>query len=245
MDILAIIPARGGSKGIPLKNIVPLADKPLISYSIDSAKKSKFITRIVVSTDNQKIASIAKKFGADVPFLRPQKISKDNSSTQDSIVHALEYLENSESYIPEIVVLLQPTSPLRNYENIDKSIRKLNREKSDIVLEISKIKTHPYRSFWPNGQYLKPFKNNFLRFHQRQQFPTCYYPTGEVYAFWAKNLKKFGNIYGTKIQGIIKSPDEFSNDIDDLFDLFICEMRLKYWKQYEKEFKLNSLKNPF
>jgi CMP-N-acetylneuraminic acid synthetase len=243
MKILSIIPARGGSKGIPLKNIVPLNKIPLITYSIKSAKKSKLINRIIVSTDNQKIASIAKKAGADVPFLRPKKISKDNSSTQDSIVHTLDYLESSESYVPDIVVLLQPTSPLRNTDNIDKSIRKLKKEKSNIVLEISKIKTHPYRSFWTNGKYLKPFKHNFLKFHQRQQFPTCYYPTGEIYAFWTKNLKKFGNIYGTKIQGIIKSPDEFSNDIDDLFDLFICEMKLKYWKQYEKEFRNNSLKD--
>jgi len=242
MEILSIIPARGGSKGIPLKNIVPLNKIPLITYSIKSAKKSKLINRVVVSTDNQKIASIAKKYGADVPFLRPKKISKDNSSTQDSIVHTLDYLEEFEGYVPDIVVLLQPTSPLRNTNNIDKSIRKLKKEKSDIILEISKIKTHPYRSFWANGKYLKPFKHDFLKFHQRQKFPTCYYPTGEIYVFWVKNLKKFGNIYGSKIQGVIKSPDEFSNDIDDLFDLFICEMRLKYWKQYEKKFKINSLK---
>ena len=93
MKILSIIPARGGSKGIPSKNIVLLNKIPLITYSIKSAKKSKLINRIIVSTDSEKIAKIAKKSGADVPFLRPKKISKDNSSTQESIVHALDYLE--------------------------------------------------------------------------------------------------------------------------------------------------------
>lgn len=243
MEILSIIPARGGSKGIPLKNIVLLNEIPLITYSIKSAKKSKLINRVIVSTDNKKIALIAKKSGAEVPFFRPKKISKDSSSTQDVIIHALNYLEKNESYVPDIVVLLQPTSPLRNTNNIDKTIRKLKKEKSNIVLEISKIKTHPYRSFWANGKYLKPFKQNFLKFHQRQQFPTCYYPTGEIYAFWTKNLKKFGNIYGTKIQGIIKSPDEINNDIDNMFDLFICEMKIKYWEQYKKKSKAIYKKN--
>jgi len=237
VEILAIIPAREGSKGIPLKNIKKLAGKPLISYSIDIAKKSKLINRVVVSTDSKKIASIAQKLGADVPFLRPKNISKDNSSTQDTIIHALNYLENNESYIPDIVIILQPTSPLRSMENMNKAIRKLKREKADIVLEISKIKSHPYRSFLPNGKFLKPFKKNFLKYYQRQMFPIQYYPTGEVYVFWAHNLNKFGNIYGEKIQGIIKSDKEVSSDIDNLFDLFICEMRIKYWKQFQKQFR--------
>jgi CMP-N,N'-diacetyllegionaminic acid synthase len=241
MKILAIIPARGGSKGIHLKNIVSLAGKPLISYSIEAAKKSKLITRIVVSTDNKKIAQIAKKYGADVPFYRPKKISGDKSLTSDVIKYTLNYLEKNESYVPDIVVLLQPTSPLRKYETIDKAIRKLKREKTDIVLEISKIQSHPYRSFLPNGKFLKPFKKNFLKYHQRQLFPKFYYPTGDLYVFWSHNLQKFGNIYGSKIQGIIKSENEIGHDINNLFDLFICEMKIKYWKQYQKQ--ITSFKN--
>lgn len=234
MQILAIIPARGGSKGIPLKNIAPLAGKPLISYSIESAKKSKLITRIVVTTDNKKIAKTAKEFGADVPFLRPKKISGGSAKTNDAIKHTLDYLRKNESYIPDIVVLLQPTSPLRNIETMDKAIRKLKREKSDIVLEIFKIKSHPYRTFLPSGKFLKPFKKNFLKFHQRQLFPTFYYPTGDLYVFWTKNFDKFGNMYGNKIQGVIKHEDDINVDVNSLFDLFVCEMKLKHWKKYQK-----------
>jgi len=105
------------------------------------------------------------------------------------------------------------------------------------VLGVSKIKTHPYRAFWPNGKFLNPFKKNFLKYHQRQMFPSCYYPTGEIYVFWTSNLKKFGDIYGSKIQGIVKPENEISHDINNLFDLFICEMRIKYWKQYQKWIK--------
>jgi len=228
VKVLALIPARGASKGIPQKNIKSLAG---------TAKRSKLVNRIVVSTDSKKIGSIAKKFGAEVPFYRPKGISRDNSSTQESVKHALNFLEKNKSYTPDIVVILQPTSPFRKDEIIDKAIRKLKREKADIVLGISKIKTHPYRAFWPNDKFLKPFKRNFLKYYQRQMFPTCYYPTGEIYVFWTRNLEKFGNIYGSKIQGIIKPENEISSDINNLFDLFICEMRIKYWKRFQKQFK--------
>jgi CMP-N,N'-diacetyllegionaminic acid synthase len=239
VNILAIIPARGGSKGILMKNIVPLAGKPLISYTINSTKKSKFITRVIVSTDNEKIAKIAKKFGAEVPFLRPKKISGSNASTKDVIKHALDYLKKEESYIPDIVVLLQPTSPLRKNETIENAIKKFKREKPDILLEVSTIKSHPYRAFLPNGKFLKPFKKDFLKYHQRQLFPTMYYPTGELYIFWTQNFKKYKNIYGPKILPIVKPKNEISNDINNLFDLFISEMTIKYWKQYQKQFKNN------
>ena len=105
---------------------------------------------------------------------------------------------------------------------------------AEIVVGVKKIKTHPYRSFWPNGKFLKPFKKNFLKFHQRQMFPECYYPTGEIYAFWTENLNKYGEMYGPKIQGIIKPEKEIKNDIDSLFDLFVCEMRIKYWDKYQR-----------
>ena len=240
MDVLAIIPARGGSKGIHLKNITLLDGKPLITYSIESAKKSKLISRIIVSTDHKKIAEISKKSGAEVPFLRPKKISGSKASTKDVIKHTLDFLKVEEAYIPDIVVLLQPTSPLREYNIIDKSIKKFRKEKPDIMLEVSTIKSHPFRSFLPNGKLLKPFKKNFLKYHQRQMFPKMYYPTGELYIFWAKNIEKYGNMYGPKIGAIIKSEKEISSDINNLFDLFVCEMRIKYWKQYQT--KMEKLK---
>jgi len=235
MEILVIIPARGSSKGIPQKNIKSLAGKPLIAYSIESAKKSKLVNRIIVSTDSKKIGGIAKKYGAEIPFYRPKKISGDRASTLDSIKHTLEFLKKKESYVPDVVIILQPTSPLRSNELIDKAIKKLKKSKADIVLEITKIKTHPYRGFWPHGNFLKPFKKDFLKYHQRQTLPTCYFPTGEIYVFWTQNIQKYRNIYGPKIQGIIKLENEPRNDINSLFDFFVTEMKIKYWKEYKKK----------
>lgn len=114
MKILALIPARGDSKGIPNKNIQKIGGKYLIEYTINSAKRSKLIDKIIVSTDSKKIASISKKLGAEVPFLRPKKISIDKSPTIEVIKHTLGFLSNNQFYVPDIILLLQPTSPFRS-----------------------------------------------------------------------------------------------------------------------------------
>ena len=119
MNILAIVPARGGSKGIPHKNIQELAGKPLIFYTINAAKKSKHIAKIIVTTDSKKIAKISTSYGAEVPFLRPKNISQDGSSTLQAIKHVLREIKNNQSYIPDMILILQPTSPLRTTELIE------------------------------------------------------------------------------------------------------------------------------
>ena len=236
MNILGIIPARSSSKEILCKNIQKLNNKPLLAYSIVAAKKSKLVNRVIVSTDDQKIASIAKNFGAEVPFLRPKKLSQDTTPTLDVIIHSLNYLSKYESYKPNIVTLLQPTTPLRTENEIDSSIKLLKKTKSDIVLGVQKIKTHPFRAFWLKRKYLKPFKTNFLKYHQRQKFPIYYYPTGSIYTFWYKNLKKYDHIYGPKIYPLILD-NEINIDIDKLFDLFIAEMKIKNWNSYKNKFR--------
>ena len=119
MNVLAIIPARGGSKRIPYKNIQNLAGKPLIAHTIIAAKKSKVIDKIVVSTDDKKIAKISEAYGIEVPFLRPKNISKDNSPTIEAVKHTLEFLRTNQDYIPDMIIILQPTSPLRTTRSID------------------------------------------------------------------------------------------------------------------------------
>lgn len=233
MKIIAIIPARGGSKGIPLKNIVPLAGKPLIHYTILSAKNSKHIDKIVVSTDNKKIAQVAESAGVCVPFLRPKRLAGDNASTIDVIKNTLKILQLRESYIPDIVVILQPTSPLRTTSLIDKSIVNLKKSNATCVLTVSKIKKHPYSSFWYSDKYLKPFQKDFQKYYQRQKYPDLYYPTGSVYAFWRKTLETYDSIYGPRIKPIIVN--DFDIDIDSFFDLFMCEMKIKYWFHYMKK----------
>tara|TARA_B100001540_G_C15816557_1_gene647850 strand:- start:3677 stop:4387 length:711 start_codon:yes stop_codon:yes gene_type:complete len=230
--ILAIIPARGGSKGIRKKNIQKLLGKPLISYTITAAKNTKSINKIIVSTDDNEIKKISQNIGAEVPFLRPKQISKDTSSTIEVIKHALKFLEETQSYKPDIIILLQPTSPLRTSQLITKTINTLKKSKATSVITVSKITKHPYASFWLKNDFLKPFKENSTKYSRRQDFPDLFFPTGAVYSFWYDTLKKFNSIYGPKIKPIIVDDDNI--DIDTLQDLFFTEMILKNWKKYRK-----------
>jgi len=235
LEVLAIIPARGGSKEVPNKNIRKIAGKALIEYTISAAKKSKKINKIIVSTDCEKIAKISKKAGVEIPFLRPKKISRDTSPAIDYVKHALEFLDRNENYSPEIVIILQPTSPHRKSEIIDKSIQMLTNSKATCVMTVTKTKSHPYLSFWYSKNYLKPFKQDFQKYYQRQRFPELYYPTGSVYTFWKSNLMKYQSIYGPKIKPLMLN-DEDSLDVDSPFDFFMNEMRIKFWEKYKRNF---------
>ena len=236
MDILALIPARGGSKGISNKNIRNLAGKPLIEYSIISAKKSKRINRIIVSTDNKKIASISKKAGAEIPFLRPKQISKDNTPIIDVIQHTLDFLENTESYKPKIIILLQPSTPLRSIQDIDNSINLLLNSKSSSVISVFPTKTHTDISFTIHHSFLKPLNPKFEKHSLRQKRKSIYTPSGLIYAFWYDTLKKYNSIYGPKIKPLISQNNAELIDIDEPFDLFLAEMILKHWKHFLKNF---------
>ncbi len=227
MKVVAIIPARSGSKGIHLKNIKKLNGKPLIQYTIDVAKKCKMIDRIFVSTDSQKIANISKKLGAEVPFLRPKKISGDFSPMYEVVKHAIDFLKN-ESYIPDIIIILQPTSPFRSYKQVDKEIRIFSKSKATSLVEVKKIDNHPYKSFKKKNEFLLPLKKDFQKFHARQMLPDIFYPTGSVFILREKTLKKFNSIYGNKILSYEQKQDVI--DIDTQFDFFIAEIMMKSWK---------------
>ena len=227
MEILAIIPARGGSKGIHKKNIRLLNNKPLIVHTINAAKNSKLITKLIVSTDDKKIASISKKYSAEIPFMRPKKLSRDNSSLSDVISHSLQYLEKKENYIPDIIIILQPTSPLRTSEKIDSSILSLKRSKADSVISVCIPRNHPYRSFLIDNHYLKPLRKDFKKYYQRQLLPKIYSPTGEIYAFWIETWKKYKSYYGKSMKPLLPKKNEIILDIDNETDFFVCESILK------------------
>ena len=236
MNILGIIPARGGSKGIPKKNLRKLCGIPLIEHTIKTAKKSKKINRLIVSTDSQEIIKFAKKLYVEVPFRRPRKYARDNSSSFDVINHALEFLKKTENYSPDIVIILQPTSPLRNALTIDKSVELLLNSKSSSVLGVFPIKQNPFMAFMINkNKFLTPYKKDFKKYFQHQKFPEFYYPTGSLYTFWTKTFSKYGNIYGNKIKPLVVSKEE-SIDVDEPIDLFFVEMILDYWNSYKKRF---------
>ena len=230
--ILAIIPARGGSKGIRRKNLQKLSGKPLIVHTIIAAKKTKSINKIIVSTDDKEIGKISKNNGAEVPFLRPKQISKDTSSIIEVIKHALKFLQENQSYVPDIIILLQPTSPLRTSQLITKTINTLKKSKATSVITVSKITKHPYAAYWLKNDFLKPFEKNFTKYSRRQEFPDLFFPTGAVYTFWYDTLKKFNSLHGPKIKPIVVHDEDI--DIDNLRDLFFAEMMLKNWKKYKK-----------
>jgi CMP-N-acetylneuraminic acid synthetase len=234
LKILGIIPARGGSKGIPQKNLRKILGKPMIQYSIDAAKKSK-INKIIVSTDNKKIAKFAESQNIEVPFMRPKKFASDSAKTIDVIKHTLNFLDKNQNYQPDIVIILQPTSPMRTSTIINRSINLLHKNKTTSVISVSKIKTHPNSSFSYNGTFLKPFRKDFKKFDRRQKNESLYFPTGSIYTTFLKTIKKYDSIYGPNIKPIITEQDE-SIDIDSIYDLFVSEMTMKYWEIFRKKF---------
>ena len=242
MEILGIIPVRKNSRGIPLKNIQKINGIPLVEHTIRTAKKTTKISRLILSTDSEEIAKIAQKLGIEVPFLRPKKYSTTNSPTSDVIFHALDYLKKKENYEPDIITILQATSPLRQPSTIDKSVRLLVNSNATSILGVSQMKQNPFLAFTlGSNKFLKPHMKNFQKFFQRQKFPKFYYPSGSIYTFWKKTLEEYGNIYGPKIKPLVVSKEE-SIDIDDILDLFISENILKNWKSYKKNFLKKGVK---
>ena len=236
MDVLGIIPARGDSKGIPKKNLRKISGIPLIEYTIKTAKKSKKINRLIVSTDNEEIIKLAKKLNVEIPFRRPAKFSNDKASGSDVINHALQFLKKNENYSPDIIIILQPTSPLRDPLNIDKSVELLINSNSSSVLGVFAMKQHPDIAFTQNkDKFLTPYKKDTKKYSRRQEMTSLYYPTGSLYTFWTKTFLKYGNCYGNKIKPLLVSKEE-SIDVDDPFDLFLIQMILDHWNSYKKRF---------
>ena len=147
-NILGLIPARGGSKGLPRKNIKPLLGKPLIAWTIEQALASRYLDRVVVSTDNKEIAEISKKYGAEVPFMRPKELAEDNAKGIDVVLHAIDWLkENNKRKQYDLMMLLQPTSPLRATEDIDKAIETLFLKEAKAIVSVCEVAHHP---LWAN-----------------------------------------------------------------------------------------------
>jgi len=232
--VVAIIPARGGSKGIPNKNIQKIAGKPLIAYTIETALKSRKVSRVLVSTDDAKIAEIAKSYGAGVPFLRPVELAKDDTRCLLVIQHAVKYMEEDEGHKLDVVVVLQPTSPLRSEKYIDEAVEKLLRTGADSVVTVCKVKHHPFWSFTAKGDRLYPFSEEGITISRRQDLPEIYAVNGAVYAVRRDVLFEQNSIFGRNIRAVVM-PYEESVDIDDYFDLFVAEMLLKYWKWWLHE----------
>lgn len=222
MNILGFIPARGGSKGIPKKNIYPLNGKPLIAYTIEEALKSK-INRLVVSTDSEEIAKVSRQYGAEVPFLRKKELSQDRSVIEDAILDALERLKQTEGYQSDLIVLLHPTTPLRTARHIDESIALLLEKLADSIVSVSEPMEHPGDMvYWDSQGKMQFLLDIDHRRIQRQQFLECYFLNGAIYTFTSKSLLRNKSRFGEKtIPYIMRQMD--SLDIDSMDDLLIAE----------------------
>jgi CMP-N-acetylneuraminic acid synthetase len=178
---------------------------------------------------------VSKRLGAEVPFLRPKRISTSSSPTQAAIDHTLNFVKKTENYIPDVVVLLQPTSPHRTTEMINKSINLLKYSNASSVISVMKAKKHPLQSFRLKNGFLKP-SNPYheKKYYQRQLVPDLYYATGAIYTFWTKIFTKYNSIYGPKPKPLLVKDDELNIDIDSKFDLFVSEMVFQHWPGFKK-----------
>jgi len=216
--ILAIIPARSGSKGVINKNIKKFNKKPLIYWSINSALKSKFIDKCFVSTDSIKISSLAKKHGADSSFLRPKNISTDKSLVSAAIIHTLHKLKNNY----DIIILLQPTSPLRTTLDIDRAIELFIEKKLTTLVAITDLD-------YPHEWLLNKKKSNYINFikknisHNRQQTKKYYKSNGAIFISTVKYFLKHKNFFGEKTYGYFMKKNN-SIDIDSELDFKIAEL---------------------
>lgn len=222
--VLAIIPARGGSKGVKDKNIISLNGKPLISYTIDAAKKSKYIDDIVLSTDSQRIADVAIKYGAKVPFFRPAELATDRSKTIDCVLHAINYLRNEGRFF-DTLILLQPTSPLRSKEDIDCALEEYVKNGYKSLASISQVKEHPIliRCINENGELNSLLNENSTV--RRQDLPIYYRINGSIYINDIDEINELTS-FNDNIIPFIMDPSH-SIDIDDPIDLIITDYLLR------------------
>ena len=224
-SVLAIIPARSGSKGLPGKNIIDLNGLPLIAWSIKAALKSSFIDYILVSTDCPIIRSISLEYGALVPFLRPSSLASDTATSYDVINHSLDYLDHSF----DTTVLLEPTSPLRQDGDIDSVISHLwdHSDSFDSVVTVGEVKDSPYSMFTLNDSFVNPLLQAKTHFTRRQDTPSVFFPFGVAYASFSNILYRSKSFFTPKT-GYKKINSPIQNlEIDDIYDLWSASVIVK------------------
>ncbi|WP_298247546.1 acylneuraminate cytidylyltransferase family protein [uncultured Christiangramia sp.] len=229
MKILGIIPARGGSKGIPGKNIKLLGNKPLLEYTVDSVSSSKFLDRCILSSDDDNIIQVAQKLGLEVPFKRPSNLAGDNIFSLDVIKHTLDFFEAKNEYF-DVVCFLQVTSPFREKSLIDKAILKFKESEADCLISVREVPVE-YNPHWT----FEPDETNLLQIatgeseiiSQRQKLPKAYHRDGSIYLTKTSVIKNQNSLYGKKISFIDTTGSSYVN-IDEPEDWEKAEKILKW-----------------
>ncbi|WP_010167406.1 cytidylyltransferase domain-containing protein [Candidatus Epulonipiscium viviparus] len=221
MEILGIIPARGGSKGLPGKNIKMLGDKPLIAYTIAAAINSKHITRTIVSTDDAAIAEVALKFGAEVPFMRPECLATDTATSAEVVLHLLKTLEGN-GYMPDFICLLQCTSPFRTAADVDSCIEKCLNTGFDACYSVTEARSNPYWMKVFEGNQLNSFIDAEMIL-RRQDLPTVYELNGAIYFAKTEEVIKNKSLHLANATGYVM-PIQKSVDIDTALEFELAKM---------------------
>jgi len=233
MKIYAIIPARGGSKGLPGKNVKDVGGKPLIAWTIESARSIPEISKVIVNTDDEEIAEVSRRHGAEI-FLRPKELAEDLTEDLPVFIHHLEELK-SKGDLPDMVVDLRATAPLRRAHRISEGIKilsDLGKEKADSVRAVSKASKHPFKMWNVEGDYIKPFLGkDFTGIDEpynapRQILPKVYQNNGSMNAFWSETILDKKSMTGDKIAGFVMEDWESVN-IDNELDFMQVEHMMK------------------
>jgi len=220
---VAIIPARGGSKGIPRKNIKKLCGKPLIAYTIEEALNSEYIDKVSVSTDDEEIAEISKFYGAEI-IKRPTKYARDDSHRRETIKHAIKTLRNQMNYDPKIITFLQPTSPLRTVIDIDEAIKLFLNSDCDSVVSVYDSREKTYWSFQIKETYIEPlFGWDYFLVKRRQELPASYVLNGAIYITKTVKFIENNSLINKRTLPYIM-PAERSLDIDDEIDFKLAKI---------------------
>ena len=227
LEIMGLIPARGGSKGIPGKNLRLLGGKSLVARAVESGLQSRLVGRIVLSTDSEAIAEEGRRAGAEVPFLRPADLAKDDTPSSAVVVHALEWLEEHEGTHPDILVLLQPTAPLRRGHHVDEALDLLVSTGGRIVVSVTPVPGHfhPLWQFSIRDGALCPFLETGKVPPRRQDLPQSYTRNGAIYAAWTETWLSGSIAYGPGCVPYVMRPEESVN-IDSPEDLELAEFLL-------------------
>jgi CMP-N-acetylneuraminic acid synthetase len=227
--VLAVVPARGGSKGIPRKNLQLLGGRPLVAHAVAAALSATLVSRVVCSTDDADIAAAAREAGADVPFLRPPELAQDTTEDWPVFVHALDWLAQHANWVPELVVNLRPTSPLRTPRHVDDAIRLLLSSGADSVKAVCLARQHPHKMWVRHaGAEIEPYVQTPFRLARgpdvpRAELEDVYWQNGVVDVTRHAVIREQHVMIGRRVAGLVTSQEE-SIDIDTPIDLALAEL---------------------
>jgi CMP-N,N'-diacetyllegionaminic acid synthase len=235
MRILAVIPARGGSRGILNKNIKPVAGKPLLAWTIEAALGSRSLARVIVSTDDLEISEVAHRHSAEVPFLRPAGLAQDDTPGIEPVLHAARWLDEHEGYRPDYLMVLQPTSPLRSTKDIEAAAQLARDRQADGVVSVCPAPQHPYwmKSIGEDGR-LVDFLSVSEAYTRRQDLPPAYALNGAIYLVRRRVFLEQRTFYTDRTYAYVMPPER-SLDIDTAWDLYLADLILRERNHHEAD----------